>query len=115
MMKLPLSLSYFHEKLFILDWDPARKALHRVFEIAVKKDFSCSVDDRCAGGMEDIKSAAKWPFFSNSNRKIPITKKHEDIPDPKLSSKGNGIVENSQIPSCAIRRWINAKLILGNY
>lgn len=45
-MQFPLRLRDLHEQLLILDRDPAREHLHRVFEITVEEDLAGAVDER---------------------------------------------------------------------
>lgn len=55
----PLSLGYFHQKVFVFDGNKVSQSPHGVLKIRVEQDLSQSLYQGCASSMEDVK-ACGW-------------------------------------------------------
>src|ERR1700728_2492000 len=65
--------------------------------------------------MQDVKCRPKIyrvGFLGWRANLVVISKQHEDIPHSKLGREGDGIIEQRQIPTCPVRCWYDAQVIL---
>jgi hypothetical protein len=111
-MQFPLRLRDLHEQLLILDRNPARKHLHRIFEVAVEEDLPGAVDERRRSSVQDVETAAEGPIWRRCDGGIGIAKEHEDVPDAELRREGDGVIEEGQVPTGSIGRGLDAEFSL---
>jgi hypothetical protein len=64
--------------------------------------------------MEDIETAAKGPNLGWCERRIRVPEKEEDVPDTELCGKGDGVVEEGEVPASAVGRGLDVELGLGS-
>lgn len=100
--QLPLSHGDFHQQFLVLDRNPTRQDFHCVLEIAVEKDLPRAVDQRCARCVQDIETTGKGPVFVGWEAEVRVAEEHEDVPDTELGWEGDGVVEEGEIPACAV-------------
>ena len=118
-LSLPLHLRDPHQHFFILDRYPAREHLHRILKVGIEEDLARAVDEGGGGGVEDVKATVEGCWggrkrggVGEGRWYVRVPKEHEDVPDAELGGKGNGVVEEGEVPAGAVGGWGDVVFVL---
>lgn len=116
-MHLPLRLRNTHQQLLVPDRDPAREHLHRVLEVGLEQDVARAVYQGGGDGVEDVEGAVVGRVGVVGRGCVErgvlgVTEQHEDVPDAELSGKGDGVVEEGQVPAGAVGGGGDVEVVL---
>lgn len=125
----PFCFGDTHKEFGVFDGNPAREDFHDVFEVGIEDDITHAINQGSRRSMQNIETLAEcsWIFIIRRDFTLPsgrrgsasvvfgISKKHKDIPHPKLSGEGDRIIKESEVPTGSIGRWRDSNLVLQNW